>query len=673
MRYIITEKDITARRIAHILSDGKFNRRRVGGAETYDFDGQSVIGLSGHVIRLDFPDSYHRWREEDLRKLLYAEIMKIPSQKKIFSALKKIAKDADHIIIATDFDREGELIGVEALEIIKDVNPDVKVDRVRYSAITQEEIKTAFAKPTEVDYDLASACEARQIIDLVWGATLTRFMSISAHRLGDEYLSVGRVQAPTLALLVDREKKIEAFVSKPYWEISTSLRNRDKFVAKHKNQRFLHKTDAQSIVSKIKPGTKGEITEIKKKRRETMPPIPFDTTGFIREACSIGFSATNAMRIAELLYTSGFISYPRTDNTVYPDLDFASLIKIFVDTEFDEYARALLGRELKPTAGKKRSTDHPPIHPVSLARKEDLEKDQWKIYELICRRFFSTFGDPSIIENTRVEIRIEEEPFIVTGSRMIERGWRWFYPYHDKKEQILPDLKKGMILIVDHVDLTEKETKPMPRYGQGELVKKMESLGLGTKSTRHEIIGKLYNRGYIQGKTIKPTRMGYAVTNSLEEYAEVISKPEMTALLEKDMNEIAEGKKMKENVVDESKTMLKEVLSNLSTNKREISKRLREEIGKDMVVGTCPECGSDLIVMRAKKRFIGCSGYPKCKFSLPLPNTGRLLITDKKCEEHGMYHIKVIGKNSFMLGCPYCNFIKWKEKKETNENKEKGD
>ena len=228
---------------------------------------------------------------------------------------------------------------------------------MRYSAITKEEIQKAFRNSGKVDFDLASSGEARQIIDLVWGAALTRYISLTSGRLGKEFLSVGRVQSPTLALIVDREREIQAFVPEPYWEIYADLEK--ELRVQHASGRIWEKAEVDGIMARL--GPEGIVKSIEKKPRIDKPPAPFDTTSFISAASGIGFSAANAMRIAEWLYINGFISYPRTDNTVYPpSLDLKALTALFTKGAFAAEAKRLLQGKMVPTRGKRSTTDHPP-------------------------------------------------------------------------------------------------------------------------------------------------------------------------------------------------------------------------------------------------------------------------------------------------------------------------
>ncbi|MHC1610283.1 MAG: DNA topoisomerase I [Candidatus Methanospirareceae archaeon] len=673
MHYIITEKGTTAKKIAAILSEGKPKDRKIGGVNAYEFDGKVVVGLSGHIFRLDFPPTHNTWRRINPEELIDAKIVHIAVNETIVKALEEIAKNADTVTIATDYDREGELIGVEALRIIKKINPDVNVDRMRYSAITEKDIKESFAARSEVDYNLAASAEARSIIDLIWGASLTRFVSLSANRLGEDFFSVGRVQSPTLALLVDKEKEIRRFVPRKYWELHARLKteNGEIFEVRHETEKFWDKEEAEAIRSRIEAANEGYVSAVKTRLRTEKPPTPFDTTSFIKAASSIGYSPKRAMNIAEDLYLQGLISYHRTDNTTYPDtLDLKALVNLFLEhEEFGDYARLLLKKkQLKPTAGKKRTTDHPPIHPVSEASREEIEEAEWEIYELVVRRFLATLSDSARWIDTDVKIEIGEEILEAKGKELKEQGFLAVYPYQKKEEVIIPRLKEGEKVEIEHVEIVEKETKPPKRISQAGLIKKMEDLGLGTKSTRHEIVSKLYDRGYVEDNPVKPTEKAIALIESLKRYATVITKPEMTRKLEEEMDDIRVGKRKKMDVVDDSRNMLRRIFREMTAKKEEIARSLKEAMREGTIIGTCPECGSELFLATSQrgKRFVGCKNYPTCDFSLPLPKGGRLIVTDETCDKHPFFFkLKIMKrgmKRPWDLGCPYCNFMKWKEK-----------
>ena len=599
MHLIITEKNITAKKIAQILFGRGYKETKVEGIPSYVADGTTIVGLSGHIVNIDFPEQYNNWSITEPRNLIRAPTEVRYTHKKIATALKRLAKDAALVTIATDFDREGELIGVEAYRIVREQNRDVPFDRVRFSAITKPEIERAFGGPVPLDFDLAAAGEARQKIDLVWGAALTRYISLTCGRLGKSFLSVGRVQTPLLALMVDRELEIRAFTPTPYWELYASLNDGEAFTVKHECNRFEDKKVAEKIKAKL--GDTGTVAEYRAGSRQDNPPIPFSTTEFIRAAASIGFSAANAMRVAENLYVNGWISYPRTDNTVYPaSLNLRDILGMLSAGEFGPYARKLLEGSITPTRGKRETTDHPPIYPVASARKADLREDEWRVYELVVRRFFATLAPAAAWSTQNVTVDISGEKFRASGSKLAQAGWRHYYPYGMPKEEPLPEVREGEVLKVNEVNLIEKTTMPPTRYGQGRLVKMMEDLGLGTKSTRHETIQKLYARNYVHGNPPQPTNMAVRVVEALEKYADLITKPDMTSKLEYDMDAIAEGQITEEAVVDESQGMLETIFTVLDKNHEEIRGVLYEGLREDKIIGKCQVCGSDLMVRKSK-------------------------------------------------------------------------
>ena len=622
---VICEKGIAARRIAQILSNGKYRQGKIAGVPYYYFDDYVVIGLKGHIMKLDYPKEFSKWNGISPKNLIDVEPVKKVTSPATKKALKELAKGASRIIIATDYDREGELIGVEALSMLPE---GIEVKRARFSAITPYEIKRAFENLGEVDYNLSKSAEARQYVDLIWGASLTRFISISSNQLGKDFLSVGRVQTPTLSLIVEREKQIEKFVPTPYWIIKLVLeKNGIKFEAS--SDKIEDEEKAKKIYENVRKRRDAIVTEFEKKTKQEMPPPPYDTTSFLKDASYIGYSPANAMKIAEELYMNGYISYPRTDNTVYPPLPFDSILKKLSKVFPRDIEKLIKIRREKPTRGKKYSHDHPPIHPVDAYKG----KEHQKIYELIARRFMVTLAKNALIEEKKFKLEAEII-FKGQGKKIIEKNWLELYPYIKIEEKEVPDLKEGEKLRIIEAKIERKETKPPKRYTQGSLLAEMEKLGLGTKSTRHEIISKLYQRKYIKGKTISPTPAGVAVTEALKKGAEIITKPEMTAMLEEDMEKIAEGKKSFEEVIEESKDILKKAFEVLEGKEKDIAREIKNALYKQNFFGKCPNCGSDLVLRKSRngKRFIGCSNYPKCTTTYPLPQKGVVFFEGEYCK-----------------------------------------
>jgi len=656
MKLIISEKEIAAKRIAKILAGNGSGDEKVYGVPVHHFDsnGQEykAIGLKGHILKVDYPKEFSNWFKVDPAALIDAEIEKAPIQKMIIKALKKVATDASEVIIATDYDREGELIGYDALQIVMDKNSNLASTRAKFSAITPKDIKEAFEKTGKIDLNLAFAGRARQDIDLIWGATLTRFISLATYQVKDKFLSVGRVQTPTLALIVERELEIKSFVPIPYWEIGVRFRTGDgeEFDATHKKKKFTKKEEAEEAFSKI--GEIGKVIEAKESIRDIKPLTPFNTTNLIMGGSSMGFTASRTINIAENLYMNGYISYPRTDNTVYPQtIDLAGIVKTLGGSpHFNKLSNAILSLDkIVPSRGNKKTTDHPPIYPTAVASKEKLKPDEWKLYELIVRRFAATLLPAAKMKRIAAKIDVNGEIFVANGSSIIEMGWIGHYPYYKHKDVFVPELEIGQELTLIDKAFEGKETKPPARYSQGKLVQKMEELGLGTKATRHSIIQTLVNRGYVRPNPLEPSEKAIAVIKMLKKHAEKISSPDMTSELEMYMDGIANGDETREEVVDRSREMLRVVMKVLQNEKEEIAKEIKKGIKEDLVVGKCQleDCEGNLIVRVArasKKRFIGCNAYPKCRNTFPLPPKVLLVTGKDLCKhcEHPM--VKIISK-----------------------------
>ncbi|MFW6152954.1 MAG: DNA topoisomerase I, partial [Halobacteriota archaeon] len=670
MRLIITEKTNAARRIAEILGGDRASRRDRRDVPIYRWDDTHCVGLRGHVMSVDFPSEYRDWHGVAPSALVHVDVEKHPSEPAIVGVVEELAERATHVTIATDFDREGELIGKEAYEIVRGVNPDVTIDRVRFSSLTDGEVRSAFDAPDQLDFDLAAAGEARQIVDLVWGAALTRFLSLAAKRYGDDFISVGRVQSPTLKVLVDREREIQAFEPEDYWELYADLvSDGETFQAQYvyedeegrQAERLWDEETATARYDTLAAVSRARVTSVDRSTRNDYPPIPFNTTQFIRAAGAIGFGARDAMSVAEDLYTAGYITYPRTDNTVYPDdLEPAELLqRLCANPTFGEDAYAILDQdELTATHGDEETTDHPPIHPTGeLPDRGDLSSREWRIYELVVRRFLATFAAKAVWEHLRVDIEVDGLTLKANGKRLLEPGYHAVYPYFNTSENRLPALEVGESLVIESVTLEDKQTQPPNRIGQSKLIELMDEYGLGTKSTRHNILQKLYDRGYVEGDPPTPTNLAMAVVEAAEEYAERIVDDEMTHELEEEMTAIAEGELTLEEVTARSREILEEIFADLESSETDIGDHLRNSLKADKTIGPCPDCGEALLLRRGRggSHFIGCDGYPDCEYTLPLPRKGRPTITDTVCERHGLREIKMLaGRGTFTHGCPRC-------------------
>lgn len=705
MKLVVTEKNDAATKIASLLGSSKPKADKVYSTPIYRFevDGEEwvTIGLRGHILEPDFtPNLVYKkrggwqgvtvegetvpadvpaslakppfkkkkpftedgvelkgWKMDALPYLVYAPIEKLPKEKEIIRSLKNLAKKADSIVIATDFDREGELIGSDALSCIQEVNPTAPVSRARYSAFTKEEITHAFSNLVELDVNLASAGASRQDIDLIWGAVLTRYLTLVKFAGYGNVRSSGRVQTPTLALIVARERERLAFVPEDYWVIKGAFDAAEKtgptagegalaFEAPHATARFKDEAQAKAAMAAVEGATSAKVLSVEKRSRKQQPPVPFNTTSLMTAASAEGLSPARTMRLAESLYMDGYISYPRVDNTVYPSsLDLEEVVKtISGNPAYAPFCKELLAKgPLTATRGKKETTDHPPIYPTAMVTPDDLPPAEYKLYNLIARRFLATLSEAAVVEGTKVTLDISGEHFAAKGDVLVHEGYRAIYPYGMKKDEQLPALAEGQQIAFNGAACTKKQTEPPARYSQGKLIQEMEKLGLGTKSTRHSIIERLYTVKYIQNDPIEPSQLGMAVCDALDKFAPHITHSEMTAELEAEMDNIAEGQKTKADVVMNSRNLLSEQLADLMPHSEEVKDALADAVAADAYVGKCPKCGKDLQIRASQKTrgmFIGCAGWPDCDVTYPLPK-GKIESMEELCPTCGMPQVKV--------------------------------
>ena len=701
MKLIVTEKNDAAGQIARLLSDsGKPKADKVYDTPVYRFrrGGEDcvTIGLRGHILQPDFPpelkfndeegwfgvtaegevlpadvpDGLARppydtkrkpylkdgidikgWKIASLPYLVWAPIEKTPAEKGIIRSLKNLAKKADSVVIGTDFDREGELIGSDALRQIREVAPDVPVSRARYSAFTKAEIDHAFNNLVELDQDLADAGESRQYIDLIWGAVLTRYLTTARFSGFGNTRSAGRVQTPTLALVVERERERMAFKPEDYWVISgeASHGEEEPFKVSHTTARFWDKDAADAAYANVAGAKEACVTAVERKSRTQRPPAPFNTTSLQAAAAAEGISPARTMRLAESLYMDGLISYPRVDNTVYPSsLDLKDCVRTI--SKVPQYAptcKVLLAQpKLTATRGKQETTDHPPIYPTGAADPEKLQPAAWKLYNLIARRFLATLMGPATIEGTKVTFDVNGEPFQASGNVLANPGFRSIYPYGLKKDDQLPELHEGDVCDVRKMDLLAKQTEPPARYSQGKLIQEMEKRGLGTKSTRASIIDTLYQRKYLKNDPCEPSQLGMAIIDALNTYAPRITTPEMTSELEDDMTKVAEGTDTQTQVVTHSRALLAGMMDGLIEHTEDLSEAIADAVTADAKIGVCPKCGRDLVVKTSAKTrgsFAGCMGWPDCDVTYPLPQ-GRIEALEGEaavCPDCGAPRIKV--------------------------------
>lgn len=666
---LISEKPQSAARIAQALAETSIKKHGRYGAYWLEFERKNkrhiCVPAVGHLFVLntkkgnawDYPTFDLEWVPTFTQK--GSEFTK-----KYYKNIEKLAKDADGFLVCTDFDIEGEVIGFNILRFLckqKDAR------RMKFSTLTKADLVEAYdnALP-HIDFGQAEAGLTRHYLDAHWGFNTTRALTLAMkEHMKNAFIIVssGRVQSPTLKILVDRELEIKKFVPVPFWQLELHcLINGQEFVALYEKDKIWKKEEAQKIFDACK-GKDAIVKGIEKRRYRQLPPVPFDTTTLQTEAYNyFKFSPIQTMSIAEALYNQGLISYPRTaSQKLPPKIGYRKILQALSKIgTIKKHCEDLLSKKLlKPREGPKSDPAHPSIFPTGEIPKK-LTDQQHNLYSLIVRRFLATFGDPAIREGMKVTLDVNGFNFILTGKRTIEPGWIELYGKFARfKEQILPELKEGQVLPVKELLMLDKETQPPNRYTQGSIVKEMEKRGLGTRATRANILQTLYDRGYIGGKQIEVTKFGEKVVEVLSDNCPKIVSEELTRKFEEEMESVSENKKKREEVVDEAKEVLTEILKEFKQKQDKIGEALSKAYisfkRKQKVVGKCPECGSDLKIIRSKKsgkRFVGCSGYENgCRFSTPLPQTGTIKPLDKQCKVCGYPLIGVKFKKKWFTSC----------------------
>lgn len=658
---IISEKPKAAERIATALSDGPVEKDSSGKAVWFEISvkGEEVLVVPavGHLFSL---------KQKGDKKWTYPifETEWVPTfevnksslfSKAYFYNFKKLSGGVDSFIVATDYDSEGSVIGYNILRFICGTE---KAKRMKFSTLTEMELRESYENASEeLDYPQIEAGITRHKLDWLYGINTSRALTLAIKKATNYFkvLSTGRVQGPALSILVIREREIKKFISKAYWELEANLKTDkgEELIAKHKEGKFWEKAKVEDVKKKCE-GKDAIVSKINKRKYKQNPPTPFDLTTLQTEVHSaFGFNPKQTLDIAQSLYDSSLISYPRTSSQKLPArLGLKDVVKkISRQREYKELSEKVLKGKMRPNEGKKDDPAHPAIFPTG-EKPQKLNPYEKKIYDMIVRRFLAVFGEPAIRETIDIIFDINGEEFIAKGKRTIEKNWIEFYEKYVKyEEQILPELNREDVLDVLKLVLLEKETKPPNRYNEASLLKELERLNLGTKATRASIIKTLFDRGYAKDKKIEVTELGFAVVNTLEKYCPEMLSTELTTKFEKEMQEVLEGKCKKEKVIEDAKKTLSKILKEFKDNEEKIGTELQVALTNtrrdSYILGECSKCGKNLriIVSRAtRKRFVGCEGYSDgCRNSFPLPQAGKIEASGK-CKECGLPMIKVIRK-----------------------------
>ena len=665
-RLIITEKPNVAKRIAEYLGSPKVERQ--GQVTYYQVDDVYIAPAVGHIFGLK--QKKHGWGYPVFDIDWAPSYQVSPASaftKKYLDVIKDLAKKCDSFINACDYDIEGEVIGYNVVRHACNTDPYGKnVKRMKYSTLTKDSILNAYKNLSPIDRRMAEAGLTRHMLDWFWGINMSRALSQAVKSAGKfTTLSIGRVQGPSLRILAQREKKIGEFTPQDFWEVTLDcIKDKIGFTAIHVEEKFFDEKKALAV--KEKCGNTAVVLKAEKSQYKQNPPAPFDLTTLQTEAYRHhGISPAETLNIAQTLYTNAYISYPRTSSQQIPeDIDVKKIIGMLGKQEdYHILCEKLFSKnQLKPANGRKKDPAHPAIHPTGEVPKKLGDRD-WKIYDLVVRRFLACFGDPAIRQTVNVLLENNGEQFKAEGKTTVEANWHVYYgPYAKFEEVTLPELKENDVVDVRKINFEAKKTQPPKRYSPAGIVRELEKKDLGTKATRSQIIEILFKRGYVHGKSIEVTPLGMRVVDTLTKYCPQVLSEKMTRRFEKEMEEIQEGKLRREDVVAEAEKTIQDISVEFKKKEREIGSALVETLGSTMdkihYLGDCPTCGKKLVVRhsRAGKQFIGCTGYPNCTHTQPLPQ-GKLE-RDGECKHCGGVQMKSIkkGKRPFIFclnpNCP---------------------
>lgn len=631
---IITEKPQAAAKIAEALSGATDEKRTTkNGVNYFEFSkgGRDYIvgcavghlyGVQQREARGPFPNFDVEWKPAYQKK-------SGDFTKKYLDALKILSKDADEFIVATDYDVEGEVIG---LNVVRFVCGQKDAKRMKFSSLTKEALDESFenVSPT-LNWGAAMAGETRHYLDWFYGINLSRGLMKAISSTGKfRILSIGRVQGPALNILNERELEIEKFKPETYWQIFLLVQdiNNQKLEVKHPKDIL---KESELLKFKHLKGKKG-IAQTTIKKTEVKPPVPFDLTTLQTESYkNFGYTPSQTLKIAERLYLAGLISYPRTSSQKYAKgTNFEKVIRgLDKFTTLTKYAVNKI-----PVQGNKDDPAHPAISPTGEVKK--IAESDKKLYTLIVKRFLAGFAEDAVLDNKHVKVTINDLDFTANGTKILRSGWMAVYPNSTKEEDI-PTMN-GEVDVLE-IRTEEKQTKPPARYSAASLVKELEKRNLGTKATRAGIIETLYSRGYVREKSIEVTELGKKMVNALQKYAPIILDEKLTSEMTKELDEIETSNKglveRKEKILEKEKKVVTEIANDMSKHLEAIGKELAdaneavlEEQREENTMSECPVCKEGkLRVMFGKKfsrYFVSCNAYPKCKTIFSLPAKGMM-------------------------------------------------
>jgi DNA topoisomerase-1 len=423
----------------------------------------------------------------------------------------------------------------------------------------------------------------------------------------------------------------------------------------------------------LKGAKEGLVAKKTVKEAKISPPNPLNTTEFLKRASKfLGISPEVALELAEQLYLSGFTSYPRTETNKYADdFDFKALLFDFArQKEYKPFAESILIAPIVPKNGEKDAHDHPPIHPIRATSRGEISSainlpHAPEVYDLIARHFLANLMPAAAFEKTHLHLLVQEEPFDSSGTVLKNSGWLEVYPFENRKDKLLPFVEEGEKVGVKKLSNTKSKTNPPKKLTEAELLTLMDKNRIGTKATAPTHIETNKKRGYFEtkGKTVSILDTGFTLMEGLSLAVPILVKPEIRARIEALIQEVEDGKKEFEAALYEGTALIREMYSQLEANKKELTSSIAGTIkdeaaleDKKNYIGTCKACGHVLkIVQTDSGRFVGCTGYPDCRNTYPLPKTGTLtLLKSKECKKEAPAVLKVGNKYNWAVGIGPC-------------------
>lgn len=624
--------------------------------------GYDVEATMGHVI--DLPKSR---LGIDVEHDFKPDYINIRGKGEILNKLKKEAKKADNILLATDPDREGEAISWHVANLLGvDLNDKC---RIEFHEITKRAVNDAIENKRTVDMDLVDSQQARRILDRLVGYSLSPFLWKKVKK----GLSGGRVQSVVTRIIVDREEEIEAFVPKEYWNLDLDLKkNKEKTVfkanfhsEKGKKKTIENEEEATRLEGIVKTNPLS-VKSVSKRVRKQKPPLPFTTSTLQQEAYkALGFTTQRTMMIAQQLYEGvdiegkglvGLISYIRTDSTRLADEAVAEAKDYIIGNYGQEY----IGSGAKKTKGKNVQDAHEGIRPSSVQNipeelRDSLSRDQFKLYRLIWERMLASQMAHAEYYATTVNVSCEDLLFRAKGEIMKFKGFTAVYQNKKKESAVLPELTEGEPLDLVKLYKEQKYTKPPARYTEASLVKVLEEKGIGRPSTYAPTISTIKNRDYVEvvDKFFVPTELGIKVTHLMEEFFEDVVSLSFTAEMEERLDLVAEGDMNWVDLISGFYSGFKKELDHAQENADEMT--VEDPVTDEI----CELCGKNMVIKKGRYgKFLACPGFPECKNTKPLlEKTGGI------CPQDGGDLVKRTSKKGrTFYSCanyPDCEYMSW--------------